>query len=124
MGASHNTPKPCPDPPTLYHGSPAKLEVGEVIVAGLVVKASRSPWVWMTNDPDDATNWGIYRIRRSQVRSAEPVTIFTYEVEPVGEVHTARHAWRSRSARVVRLVGTRRVACPPAASMAGVGSHC
>jgi hypothetical protein len=43
------------------------------------------------------------------MRDADPVEVYIYEVEPLGEVQIARGAWRAHSARVVRLVDVRQV---------------
>lgn len=109
MGASRNTPRRCGRPPKLFHGTTAKMSVGDELVGGLTAKTSRSPWVWMDNNAEWAAGWGEFRALRTCVQAAEPVEVYVYEVEPIGEVQIARGAWRARSARVVGLVDIRQV---------------
>lgn len=109
MGASRNTPRRCGRPPKLFHGTTVKMEAGDELVGGLTAKTSRSPWVWMDNDAEWAAGWGEFRVRRMGTQGAGPIAVYTYEVEPIGEVQIARGAWRARSARVVGLVDIRQV---------------
>ena len=109
MGRSCNTPTPCPNPPKLFHGTTVEMEVGDELLGGLTAKASRSPWVWMTDNAEWAAGWGEVRALRTCMRDADPVEVYIYEVEPLGEVQIARGAWRAHSARVVRLVDVRQV---------------
>ena len=82
------TPVPVPNPPPLFHATDAVLAPGDVIVPGLACGRSRSPWVYLADDPGSSSVWGS----------------IVYEADPVGDVQACRSNYRARSARVLKVV--------------------
>lgn len=97
MPNNRMAPVPVDTPPApLYHGTPAVLAPGDVVVAGRRAGTSRGHFVWLDTSIETAAMWG------TSTNRVLPVHV--YEVEPVGPVETCRSSFRSRSARVITEV--------------------
>lgn len=112
-----NTPRPCVErPERLFHGTTVELAVGDAVQPGLVVRASRSPWVWLSSDATSAEAWGHYRALRGLTAAGQATQgqaddsaelaarIRVYEVEAPGEIQEARGHYRAKEATVVAVI--------------------
>lgn len=80
----------------LYHGSPARLSVGDVVEPGHGARFGISPFhsVSLTSDFDRAAFWGRPRTIWKDPRGITKTLTYVYEVEPVGPVES----WRASPA--------------------------
>jgi len=80
----------------LYHGSPARLSVGDVIEPGHGTRFGVSPFneVSMTSEFDRAAFWGRPRTIWKDPSGRVKTLTYVYEVEPIGPVAT----WRASQA--------------------------